>query len=361
MTKNCLLALVLTALTGFALPLATAADPATDAYKLRMAGTVDKAKALLEKTLTETPDNAPAHYELARTQLHIALGDMRQLAQGIADAHQSIGNAIKHDSQKVMYHTFAGHVAYFRAYMALQRQQPTVKEHFAEACRAFESALTLKSDYPQVMLYLVELHGDFPESAGADKAQAEQYAQRLKAMGDVWAGKARSILYPESCGVDFWKSVLAEDKTGNADTLEELGKAYLRDEQVAEAVKCFEQAVEHDAAKAYLFLDLSIYHTFRAMRAGEDEELLHTSLRSGDAAVTRYLESKPVQPMQAYALGVQSKYKRHKGDKEQAQELVNRAKALDPYFSKATGSPHPDLFIPPGEISQNHRYLMRPF
>jgi len=135
----------------------------------------------------------------------------------------------------------------------------------------------------------------------------------------------------------------------------------LRDEQVDEAIKCFEQAVERDAAKAYLFLDLSIYHTFRAMRAGEDKELLQTSLRSGDTAVTRYLDSKPIQPMQAYALGVQSKYKRHMGDKEQAQAHVNRAKALDPFFSKATGSPHPDLFIPPEEISRNHRYLLRPF
>lgn len=359
--KNCLLALTLFALAGLAMPLAAADDPASQAHTLRMVGKVDEAKALLDKALTETPNDAAAHYELARTQLHMALGDMRHLAQGIADAQQSIGNAVEHGPQKVMYHTFAGHVAYFRAYMALQMQQGGLNEHFAEACRAFESALALKPDYPQVMLYLVELHSHFPESAGANKSRAEQYAQQLKAVGEVWAAKARSILSPESCGVDFWKSVLEEAKAGHADILEELGKAYLRDEQVDEAVKCFEQAIERDPAKAYLFLDLSIYHTFRAMRAGEDKELLQTSLRLGDAAVTRYLESKPIQPMQAYALGVQSKYKAHLGDKEKARELVNQAKALDPYFSKATGSPNPDLFIPPGEISQNHRYLMRPF
>jgi tetratricopeptide (TPR) repeat protein len=346
-----------------ALPLLAAADEnaATKAYELRMAGKADEAKALLEQALTETPNDAAAHYELARTQFHMALGDMRHLEQGIADAHRSIGHAIEHDSQKVIYHTFAGHVAYFRAYLALQMQKSDVKEHFAEACRAFVSALTLKSDYPQVMLYLVELHGGFPESAGADKAQAELYAKQLKAMGDVWAAKARSILSPESCGVDFWKSVLAEGKTGHADILEELGKAHLRDDQVDEAVKCFERAVERDPAKAFLFLDLSIYHTVQAMRAGPDRELLQTSLRSGDAAVTRYLDSKPIQPMQAYALGVQSKYKAHGGDHEQGQALVQRAKALDPYFSKATGSPHPDLFIPHGETSRNHRYLTRPF
>ena len=77
--------------------------------------------------------------------------------------------------------------------------------------------------------------------------------------------------------------------------------------------------------------------------------------------IDRYLNSKPIHPMEAYALGVQSKYKSAAGDTEQAQELIKRAKSLDPYFSKATGAPDPDQFIPPTKISQNHRYLMRPF
>ena len=144
--------------------------------------------------------------------------------------------------------------------------------------------------------------------------------------------------------------------------LEELGKAHLREDQVEQAVKCFEQAVERDPGKTYLFLDLSIYHTFRAMRARKnDKELFQQSLTAGDAAVTRYLDSKPIQPLEAYALGVLSKYKSRSGDKEQAKELIKRAKTLDPYFSKATGAPDPDQFIPPTEVSQNHMYLTRPF
>lgn len=56
------------------------------------------------------------------------------------------------------------------------------------------------------------------------------------------------------------------------------------------------------------------------------------------------------------------------GDKSKAEKyakqgkaLFKEAEALDPYFSKATGSPSPDLFIRPDEISHNHRYLFRPF
>ena len=71
--------------------------------------------------------------------------------------------------------------------------------------------------------------------------------------------------------------------------------------------------------------------------------------------MTRYIKSKPIQPMLAYALGVQSKYEgfgswdsypSHLGDKEQAQALFKQTEVLDPYFSKATGAPKPDLFIP---------------
>jgi hypothetical protein len=82
---------------------------------------------------------------------------------------------------------------------------------------------------------------------------------------------------------------------------------------------------------------------------------------SGDSAVVKYIESKPINPMLAYALGVRGKFKFFLGDQEQGQVFFKEAEALDPYFSKATAAPRSDLFIPPGEISQNHRYLMRPF
>ena len=352
--------MVAVAFMGLPRPAAADDNTVTEAYELRMKGKVDQARTLLEETLSKTPDNAAASYELARTQMYMALGKPKNLEQSFADAQQSIDRAVAGDSQQVMYHTFAGHVAYFQAYHALLSGKPDLKEHFIKACNSFEAALKLKPDYPQVMLYLVELHSQFPEKAGADKSKAKQYAGQLET-DEVYAAKAKSILFPESCDVEFWKALLSKNQPGNADVLEELGKAHLRENQVEQAVKCFEQAVELDSEKTTLFLDLSIYHTFRAMRAGDDKQLFQNSLTAGDAAITRYLDAKPILPMEAYALGVQSKYKSHSGDKEQARQLVQRAQTLDPYFSKATGAPDPDQFIPPTEISKIHRYLMRPF
>ena len=332
------------------------------AYELRMQGKIDEAKTLLEQAISKNPNNATAHYELSRIQLHMALGKggRETLIDMIGDAQENIDKAVELDSENVIPTFFAGHVYYIQAYYSLMTGgQP--KEKLAKAIGAFESALKLKPDYYQAMLYLVELYSQFPEEAGGDKSKAEQYASQLEGMDDIFGAKAMSILLSEDVDrVDYWQKVLKKHE-GNNDVIEELGKAYLRADKADDAISYFEKAIEIDPKKMFLFLDLSRYHTFRAMRARDDKELFQTSVTLGDAAVTRYIESKPIQPMLAYALGVQSKYKSFSGNKEQGKALFKKAEALDPYFSKATGAPHPDSFIPPGEISQNHRYLMRPF
>ena len=165
---------------------------------------------------------------------------------------------------------------------------------------------------------------------------------------------------PEAANrVDYWQKVL-KNHQGNTDVLEEMGKAYLGADDVNDAVSCFEKAIKIDPNKSFLFLDLSIYHTWAAMAAKDNAELRQKAITAGDAAVTRYLDSNPVLPMRAYALGVQYKYKAHSGHKEQADEILKKAKELDPYFSMATGAPNPDLFIAVDEIPHSHRYLFRP-
>ena len=361
MARTCLFLIVVAALHSLMASAAAGENAATKAYKLRMGGKVDQAKALLEQAISQNPNDAAAHYELARIQSYLVLGwGEREDVDVISDAQRSIEKAVQLDPDNVIYPFFAGHVHFGQAYLsAMTGGQP--KEELARAIGAYESALKLKPDYHQAMLYIVELYYEFPEEAGGDKSKAEQYAKRLEGLGEVFGAKARSILLPEEVDrVDYWQKVLKKHE-GNTYVIEELGKAYLREDKVDDAVSNFEKAIEIDPEKAFLFLDLSIYHTIRALRARGDKELLQASIKSGDAAVIRYVESKPIRPMRAYAIGVRAKYKSFSGEREQQQALFRRAETMDRNFSKATGAPHPDLFIPPDEISQNHRYLTRPF
>lgn len=330
-------------------------NAAADAYKLRMQGKVDDAKALLEKAVQENPKNTAAHYELARTYFYMVLHPDQQSGEDrISKAQQSIEKAIESDPNNVIYPFFEGHIALLNYYMS------QTKENAAKLCGAFESALKLKPDYRQAMLYLVEIYGTLPEDKGGDKSKAEQYAKKLEATDEVFGAKARWILMPGDANrVDYWQKVM-KNHQGNTEVLEEMGKAYLSADDVNDAILCFEKAIKIDPNKSFLFLDLSIYHTWAAMAAKDNAELRQKAIAAGDAAVTRYLDSNPVLPMRAYALGVQYKYKSHSGHKEQADEILKKAKELDPYFSMATGSPNPDLFIAVDDIPHSHRYLFRP-
>ncbi len=356
--KNILAGLCAIVMLGFcALTADIKAEPnntAMDAYKLRMQGKADEAKALLEKAVQENPGNAMAYYELARTNYYMATGEPQKLADRIADAQQAIDQAIELDPNNVMYKMFEGHIALFGTYMAQG------KEGAAKLCEAFEAVLKLKPDYPLAMLYLVEIYGVLPQGQGGDASKAEMYAKKLEALDPIYGAKARWILQPKDANrVEYWRNVLKKHKD-NTDVLEEMGKAYLSVDKVNEAVSCFEKAIKIDHSKSYLWLDLSIYHTWAALAAKDNAELRQKSITAGEEAVKKYLDSKPILPMVAYALGIQYKYLARSGHKEQADETLKQAKALDPYFSKATGAPNPDLFIPPDMISHNHRYLYRP-
>jgi tetratricopeptide (TPR) repeat protein len=333
---------------------------AIKAFELRMTGQIEDAKAMLEQSVSQDPSCAILQYELARVYYHMGLGNPQNIKAMLEASQKCAEAAVESEPVNVIYHTFAGHVAFMRGYfdMHAQADNSAAKGQFEKACGQFESAIELKPDDKVAMLYLVEFHDDLPEAVGGNKALATKYAKELEGVDKIYAAKAHSILSPKDAA--YWKSIL-DANPGNAEVLEELGKAYLKADKVDDAASCFEGAVQADPQKAYLFLDLSIYHTFSALRAGQGTELFAKHLTSGDAAAVRYLSFQPVQPMQAYALGVRSKYQSFSGDRDQGQALYEKAKALDPYFSKATGCPLPDLFISPKEVSSHHRYLMRPY
>lgn len=330
-----------------------------EAYDLRMNGKADEAKTLLEQAISENPDNALAHYELARTKYHMGLANIRELITSIEDIQHSIEQAVKNDPDNVIYRFFAGHIAFQSAYIAVQRDQPDVKEKVAKLCSTYESVLKLKPDYHEAMLYLVDIYGILPEDMGGDKSKAEQYAKKLEEMNEIFGAKARAILMPEETDyIGYWQKVL-EKHEGNAEVLRELGRTYLFKDQVEDGVKCFEEAVRIDPGQNILILDLARYHAYTGLR---DEKLRDTAWPLAEKAFERYLDSEPIPPqLKAFALNLLSRIKRGMGDQEGADELLEEAKNIDPYYSRATGVPTLDLFVPLGEISRNHRYLFLPF
>ncbi len=329
-----------------------------EAYDLRMNGKADEAQTLLEQMISENPDDALAHYELARTKYHMGLANLRELLTSIEDVQNHIEQAVINDPDNVIYSFFTGKIASMSAYGAAQRNQPDVKEKYAKTCSIFESVLKLKPDYHEAMLYLVEIYGILPEEMGGDKSKAEQYAKKLEEMDEIFGAKARALLMPEEADyIGYWQTVL-EKHEGNAEVLRELGRHYLFKEQVEDAVKCFEKAIQIDPGQNILILDLARYHVYTVLG---DRKLADTVFPLAEKAFERYLDSEPIPPLKAFALAMLSRIKRGMGDQEGSEELLEEAKNIDPYYSRASGVPTPHLWVPLGEISRNHRYLLLPF
>jgi tetratricopeptide (TPR) repeat protein len=351
---------------GIALGVAVHAGPddfGKAGYELRMEGKCDEALAILTKSTMEDEGYGAAQYELARLHYHLALGNPRNMEASMQESQVCIERATKAEPGNAAYRVFEGHVAFMRGYaeMHMKQNNSGAKEQFRKACQEFEAAIRIEGDYPEMTLYLVELYGTLGNNVGGNKAKARKYAKQLKAKDAVFGAKADSILLPgKSNKVKYWQKILKKHP-GNSEVLEELAKAYLGAGNTEEGVKYIEKAYRKNPKKAGLFLDLSRYHMMRAMQARNNNEKLQEAAGAADDAVKEYLDCNPVGPMRAYGLGVRAKLNYHLGNKEKADGFMEEANGLDRNFSKAFGAPNPDLFIRPGVVSDNHRYLMRPY
>ena len=327
------------------------------AYELRMNGKTDQAKALLEDIIAKDSTNAMAHYELARIKHYMFVGGGNAK---IGDIIYSIDKACAIDPNNVIYAYYKA-VAYFlNAFSSMQHEQEKVKGHISETCLEFEKVLKLKPDYHEAMLYLVEIYGMLPKEMGGDSLKGIAYAEKLARMNSYFGAKAKAALAPESTDlVRFWENLLASDKK-NPELLMEAGKACLVKDDPQKAEKYFNEVRTFDPAKNVLMLDLARYHIMKVM---QNKDLAKTELPIAKKFLERYLKClpEPVVPLKTYTMGLLVRSDMMLGNQAQADKLMNEAKSLDPYFSRASGVPTLLLFDPPDRISHHYFSFFSPF
>ena len=327
------------------------------AFNLRMSGKVDEAKSLLESIIARDSTNAMAYYELARLQNYMLIGGGNVK---ISDMVSSAGKAVMYDPENVTYAYYKAIASFFNAFMAMQKGQDEVKPLITETGNYFENVLNLKPDYYESMLYLVEIYGMLPKDMGGDSLKAIALADRLAKTDEFFGAKARAVLLPENSDrVKYWEDCLAGDKN-NPDVLAEVGKAYLFKDDPNGAEKYFREAIRIDPAKNILILDLARYHIMQVM---QNKDLAKTELPIAQGYLESYLKSvpEPVIPLKTYAMGLMVRTDMFLGNQEKAEKLMKEAKALDPYFSRASGVPVLLLFDPPDKIIHHYFSFFSPF
>ncbi|MBN1198544.1 MAG: hypothetical protein JXA23_04260 [Bacteroidales bacterium] len=327
------------------------------AYELRMQGKSDQALVLLDSILGRDSTNAMAWYELSRVKRYMLTGGGNVTIDEILS---TIGKATIYDSKNVIYAYEKAMDLFLDAYMAMQRDPKKVKEKVAEACAQYEEVLKLKPDYHEAMLYLVEIYGMLPPEMGGDSAKGQLYAEKLRGSDPYFGAKATLDLAPEGTDqVAFWKEY--QQLHGESpDVFKEIGIAYLYNEDPENANLFFSKAIALDSSRQILWLDMGRYFMLAVM---QNKDLADSLLPISAMYVQQYLASKPapVIPLQAYATGMLVKTEMFTGHKEKAEKLMEEAKSLDPYFSRAFGIPTLSLFDPPDVITHHFFSFFRPF
>jgi len=327
------------------------------AFELRMNGKVDQAQAMLETILAKDSTNAMAHYEMARLKHYMLTGGG---GTKIDDILTSINKAVTYDPENVTYAYYKAIASFLNAFMAMQTEQADVKSYVEETCKQFEKVLSLKPDYFEASLYLVEIYGMLPKDMGGDSLKAVAYAEKLGKMNGYFGAKAEAALAPEGADlVKFWEDLLAKDDK-NPELCMEAGRAYLYKDDPVKAEEYFDKAIKSDPSKNILLLDLARYHMYQVM---QNKDLGATELPLEKTFVEKYLNStpEPIIPMKAYAMGLLTRVEMFFGNQAEAEKLMNEAKSLDPYFSRASGIPTLLLFDPPDQICHHYFSFFSPF
>jgi len=327
------------------------------AYLLRMNGELDKAEAILDSIIQIDSTVAIAHYEWARLKSYKLLGGGKPEISGILSSAEK---ATEYDPDNAIYAYFLANTKYLNAYMAMQMGQEDANALIEETMNQYEKVLLIKPDYYEASLYLVELYGLLPEDMGGDLAKANSLAEKLSSQDTYYGAMAKAVLAPDTLDyVQYWEDIIASEGRLPA-YLAEAGKACLYKDDPDQAETYFKEAIQLNKDQNIRYLDLARYSMYQVMY---NKDMVDTELPKAIKFVKVYLQSKPAPliPLQAYAIGMQARFEKFLGNKEVSDQLKEKAKGLDPYFSRASGIPSPILFSLPDQICHHHTSFFMPF
>jgi tetratricopeptide (TPR) repeat protein len=329
------------------------------AYELRMNGETRYARAMLLKLIDQEKADGMVHYELARLKMAQMMGGSNV---EIGSVINSAGQAVKADSGNVAYAYQEASARFGKAYGAIMEEAENAKKHVDEAVACFERVLELKPDYHEARMQLVEFYYALPEDMGGDKEKAAKHARELEKMDWFFAAQAGEIMRPEETSrIDYWQQV-SKERTGDLRVKKQLGLAYLEEGNLEEARPLFEEVIQSDHSSNTLILDIARHHMYQVMW---DRSKAEVELPLAEAALREYLslEPEPIAPLKAWTLSNLGRIKFFSGQEEEGKKLMAKAKALDPFFSKASDVPGLEIYIPPGEIYRSGEYssFLRPF
>jgi len=172
---------------------AGSADVAREAFELRMVGKIAQAKELLQKEVSDNPENGPAQFELARIHFFTTMdsvaqteGTLKQKQKAMKDklrsAQKAIEKAVRADPGNPRYHYWAGkigtYLAVYDAHFIIT--MPAVPFRSINFIKSYEKAIKLKPDFYRARHELIGLYKRLPWYCGGSKSKAAEHAKELE-------------------------------------------------------------------------------------------------------------------------------------------------------------------------------------
>lgn len=330
--KTCLCLMILT-LCASALASATSAedDPVAAAYHQRMSGQAEAARQQLQ-TLTETqPALAAAWFELARTQFYLMQLD---------EAQTSVDKALEIEANNPRFHHLAGTTAAYRAVLAAKKPETRdqVGPGMQRWIRELEQTIRLAPQDFAARVELVNAYRQTPTEYGGDPAQADALLQTLETESPVDGATARAATLGDKTDdiLALWKQTVAthaNDPAAHAG----LAQALLAAKDSEAATAEVQRAVELDGSRVRTYLDL-------ARIAG-----MRGDFADATAAVKSFLEATPAPaaPLRAYGTFLLAAIEKRQQHNDQAEKLLQEARAIDAHVWTTLVPPPALLFDSP--------------
>jgi len=327
------------------------------AYELRMQGDTDSAQTILAQIVIDDSSNAAAWFEMARTKHHLGLGNPRALFGNLEELVNAAEKATVLEPDNLTYACYYGYISFFNSYIAFMGDQALAQERVATTVAVFERIIEMQPEFLEPRLFLVELL-TAPAELGGDSLLAQQQASELAELDPIMGARANELLLPDEINrIAYWKDLL-NTYPDDAMIIEQLGKAYLYENQVEEGMRQLELAHKTAPGNHLLLLDMA---RFYLMTSRQDTSQVMTALPRAASAIYRYLDTMPINPLRAFAVNMLSWVKTGLDLEQEAAELRLEAAELDPSVSKAFGVPPSLLFSGLEEVSHYHSYFFRPF
>jgi len=288
------------------------------------------------------------------------MSNPRAIKESMDEALRCINLAVENDPDNAWYLSYKGGIETFHFYLAMQMGFENAGEHLTLIEETYNSVFQLDPTYYENKLTLVEFFGGLPAEMGGDSIKAAKYAAELEKANIIAGAKARELLMPEDADyLTFWKEIV-EEKPGNADAQQALGRIYLFTDNIEQATICYQRAIDLDPSKNTLYLDLGRYYMMMAM---QNPALIDSVAPFIEKEFNKFINftPEPINPMKAWVYATLSMINRRMGNEDVAKKYLEMAKEWDPFFSPAFGKPSEALYIHPDVIVHEQEYYLSPF